>query len=367
MGKRRNWGEGSLYQDLQRGGWIAIVDLGADAQGRRQRRTVRGRTKAETIAKMEQVKAARQMGVPAGDASVTAVTWLEHWATHTVPRTVSARTAKHYALMLRCYVIPYIGKVRMARLSVEHVERMMASLEARGLAPATVAQSRTVLRRALADAERRGIVARNVAALAPPPRRAPARLDDALDAQEAAAVLAAASGDRLEALAVLVLGTGLRQGEALRLRWDDVDLDAGTLSVAKAKTPAGLRTIALPAIVVRSLVEHRARQRVERVAAERWDDPGLVFATRRGCSIHRSAALRWWWEITIKAGVGRRRMHASRHTAATLLLNAGVPLEVVSKTLGHAGLAITSDVYAKVRPELQRSAATAMDRVLGGA
>jgi integrase len=205
-----------------------------------------------------------------------------------------------------------------------------------------------------------------VAALAAPPRRARARTDDALDADEAAAVLKAASGDRLEALAVLVLATGLRQGEALRLRWDDIDFDAATLTVREAKTPAGVRTIALPGIVTTALRDHRARQRLERLAAAQWDDPGVVFASDHGGTMHRTDALRYWWALTIRAGVGRRRFHASRHTAATLMLNNGVPLEVVSKTLGHAGLAITADVYAKVRPELQRTAATAMDRVLGG-
>ncbi len=103
------------------------------------------------------------------------------------------------------------------------------------------------------------------------------------------------------------------------------------------------------------------------MAAWRWDNPGLVFATTVGTRYDRRNILRWWHQLTINAGVGRRRFHASRHTAGTLMLNAGVPLEVVSATLGHAGLAITADVYAAVLPDLQRGAATAMQQVLGGA
>ena len=223
----------------------------------------------------------------------------------------------------------------------------------------------SILPMALADAERWGNVQRNAAALVPSPRRKATRLDDALDIEEAAMVIEAARGDRLEALAVLVLSTGLRQGEALRLRWGDIDLTHATLMVTRSKTPSGVRTIALPGFVVSALRAHRARQREERMAAVLWADPSLAFTTLLGEPIPRRNALRWWHGLCERARVRRRRFHASRPTAATLMLNNGVPLEVVSKTLGHAGLAITADVYAKVRPELQRTAADAMERVLG--
>jgi integrase len=244
---------------------------------------------------------------------------------------------------------------------------MMTALEGEGLSPRTVALARTVLRRALTVAERRGKVARNVAALTEPPAKSSTKLDDALDADEAAAVLRAARGDRLEALAVLVLATGLRQGEALRLQWSEVNLTAGTLRVIESKTPSGVRTIALPDLVVAALKTHRRRQRDERMASEVWGDPNLVFATTVGTQLDRRNVLRWWHGLTTRAGVGRRRFHASRHSAASLMLNAGVPLEVVSATLGHAGLAVTSDVYARVGEALQRQAASVMDAVLGQA
>jgi integrase len=167
-------------------------------------------------------------------------------------------------------------------------------------------------------------------------------------------------------LAVLVLAVGLRQGEALDLRWNDVDLEAGTVTIREAKTEAGRRTIALPSFVIASLRRHRAKQLEERIGAAAWAGPDLVFASTVGTKLDRRNVLRWWHELTEQAGVGRRRFHASRHSAATLMLNRGVPLEVVSATLGHAGYAITADVYARVRPQLQRQAADAMQDLLGG-
>lgn len=180
-----------------------------------------------------------------------------------------------------------------------------------------------------------------------------------LDAKEAHKVLAAAEGDPLEALAVLVLMMGLRQGEVRMLRWRDVDLGHARLAVVDSKTDAGRRTIPLPPSVVSALRRHKI--------ASKFKTPGdYVFASRTGTIRDGRNLLRWWHGLTERAGVGRRRFHASRHTAATLMLNAGVPLEVVSSILGHAGLAITADVYAKVGAKLQRDAADAMEVVLGG-
>jgi integrase len=279
---------------------------------------------------------------------------------------VRPTTEANYRVIVKAYIAPYVGTVKLSRLGPEHVQRMMRALEDKGRSPRTRALARTVLRRALGQAERWGRVPRNVVALTDPPRKGDARLDDALTAGDAARVLETVRGDRLEALAALVLAVGLRQGEALRLRWEDVDLDIGTVIVRVAKTDAGRRTVALPRMVSSSLQEHRRRQLEERVASLVWQEPELVFTTTIGTELDRRNVLRWWHDLTTQAGVGRRRFHASRHTAATLMLNNGVPLEVVSKTLGHAGLAITADVYAEVGAALQREAAEAMERVLGG-
>ena len=352
-----------MYFDQRAELWVGVSDSGI-VNGKRSRRYLRAKVKGDLLRKLTEQRSA--VGVADRD-NVTTAEWLDWWLENVIPGTVSDNTDATYRAAVRNWIAPYIGRVRLTKLRPEHVMDMMRGLEAAGRAPATRRLARTVLRRSLNHAMRFDRVTRNVAALTDAPKQGEAKLDDALDADEAKQVLATAKGDRLEALAVLVLSLGLRQGEALSLRWDDIDLDGATVRINNAKTSASVRTVALPAVAVAALRRHRARQGEERLAAPTWVDPELVFTTALGSRISRPDALRWWHALTIAAGVGRRRFHASRHTAATLMLNNGVALEVVSKTLGHSGLAITADIYAKVRPELQRTAATAMDAVLGEA
>jgi integrase len=361
----RRYNEGSLYEDRSKGLWVARLEMGYQPDGRRIQKKVTARTKAEARAALRALVKERDEGALASGPAMTTAQWLGKWTADILPGTVAPRTEEMYAQVCRDWIIPHIGRIPLAQLRPEDVAAMMRALHKRGLSPSTQRKARTILRRALTVAQKYNRVGRNVAALTEPPKAGrESTLDDALDAGEAVRVLDAARGDRLEALAVLVLTMGIRQGEALRLRWSDLD-DNGILAVPGTKSAASARFIQLPPMTIDALRAHKARQRVERMAAPLWGDPDLMFTTTIGTAIHRRNALAWWHRLTIAAGVGRRRFHASRHTAATLMLNNGVPLEIISSVLGHAGLAITADIYAKVRPELERQAADTMQRVLG--
>ena len=288
--------------------------------------------------------------------------WLDFWLTKILPGTVASVHGGH---------VPPSGQgldrptrtsagCRWRSCALKHVITMIRDLEARGLSPTTQRKARTVLRRALTVAERYGRVSKNAAALTDAPKQTGTVLDDTLTAAQAAAILAAAEGDRLEALAVLVLAVGVRQAEALDLRRDALDLDTGTIAVHGTKTAASDRRVGLPPFVVAALRRHqttqksgahggvavgRPRARVRhhgRYPLRPAQHPALVAPAHHQCG--RGAA-----------ALPRQPPHRG-----TLMLNAGVPLEVVSATLGHAGLAITADVYAAVLPDLQRGAATAM-------
>jgi integrase len=246
-----------------------------------------------------------------------------------------------------------------------------------------------VLRKALADAMRDELVGRNVAALVEPPivRRAPVQ---PLTLDEARKVLEAAATDRLRVLWLVMLSVGLRRGEALALRWGDLDLDAGTVTIARSlqrlrgeknettgrrrgelvelapKTEGSAATIALPASLVTALRAHVEVQHLERMVAPAWVDPGLVFTTSVGTALEPRNVSRSWSTLCDRAKVRRVRLHDLRHSAATFMLAAGVDLKMIQTTLRHSRLATTADVYAHVLDDVQHQAASKMDGVLRG-
>jgi integrase len=380
MASRRGHGEGSIHKRND-GRWCGVVDLGWE-NGKRKRKYVYGETRRAVAEKMVAAQRAKDQGLPLPDERRTTGQYLEWWIAEVVPGTVKARTAEGYAGIVNRYLVPQLGTVRLTRLGPEHVQEMMRALEERGLSPRTRQYARAVLRRALGHAERWGIVVRNAAALVDSPKLPPPRTDDALDIADAKALLTAAHGDRLEALVTLALSVGLRKGEALGLKWDAVDLDAGFLRVAASldrvrgkglvlsepKTARSRRAIPLPEACAEALRGHRFRQIGERLrAGDSWQDDGFVFTTPLGAPLDPRNVTRWFHALAQRAGLGKWRFHALRHSAATLMLAQGVPLEVISRTLGHAGYAITADVYAHVGVELLRGGAEAMDRALSSA
>ncbi len=376
---RRGAGEGSIYRQAD-GLWAATIELPRDPRtGRRRRKVVRAKTKRSALDRRDSVRATLTLGLPVPDGRTTTEAYLHGWLSDILPGTVRESTATGYGWLMRRYVIPAVGGIVLSALSPADVNQMLRHMEAEGLSSRTRRQVRTVLRRALRDAERWGYVARNVAALVDAPPADGMQIEDALTADEARALLGAARGDRLEALAELVLAIGLRKGEAMALLWTNTDLDHGTVTVSgtlkrvrggwhvdRPKTTAGTRTVPLPGRVAAALREHRRQQVSERLAAgPDWQDHGFVFTTSIGTPLEPRNMTRWWHGLCEHAGVPRRRFHASRHTAATLMLAEGVPLEVISKTLGHASMALTADVYAKVGHVAQRQAADAMDALYG--
>ncbi|GAC1606590.1 MAG: hypothetical protein NVS3B21_36390 [Acidimicrobiales bacterium] len=212
-----------------------------------------------------------------------------------------------------------------------------------------------------------------------PPTKASPKTDDALTLDEIRKLLPATRGHRLEALLTVGLAVGLRRGEALALRWPDIDFDRRTLTVTgtlKRKPGGGLyvdttknksseATIPLPEACLDSLAAHRRRQAGERLlAGPAWQDLEFVFTTPTGTPIDGSNALKIFYGMCAKAEIPRHRFHALRHSAATLMWEQGVPLEVISATLRHSGLSITKDIYIASRAEVMRTGADAMDRIL---
>ena len=271
-----------------------------------------------------------------------------------------------------------LGHHRLDRLQHEHLEAAWGQLSAEGLSPATVLLNHRILSRALTVAMQRGRVARNVATLVDAPSVAREEVQP-LTAAEARALLQAAGDLPNGARWSVDLALGLRQGEALGLLWDAVDLDAGTLTVRRAlqrqagkglvlvepKSRAGRRTIKLPDALREALRSHRAWQAERRLAAGNvWENGGYVFCQPNGRPIDARRDWLNWKALLQSAGVRDARLHDARHTAATLLLQQGVPARVAMQVLGHSQISLTLGTYSHVVPELAQDAADRIGEAL---
>lgn len=375
MSTRRGHGEGSIFQRKD-GRWVGLVNEGR-VDGRRRRRPYYGKTRKEVAEKLKVALRSQQQGLPLGGDGKTLASFLSEWLEGQRSK-IRATTWRRYS-ELAGYATKLIGAIALEKLTPEDVERLLETRLKAGAAPATVRQLRAVLRRALGQAEKRRYVQRNAAALASPPR-VERRQMTALTEDQANALLEAAKGDRLEALYAVALDTGMREGELLALKWAEVDLERGTLQVratlqatpdgyefAPTKTAKSRRQVTLTRAAVTALRRHRVRQNEERMAlGTGWTDIDLVYANAVGRPVNASNLLHQRFHPLLKrADLPRIRFHDLRHTYATIALGRGVPLKVVSDTLGHSSIAITADTYMHVTPSMSRAAADAMDAVHG--
>lgn len=382
----RSKGEGSVYQRGD-GKWVAQVEAGYhhDTGRRRYLRRVRDTRRLAVDALGElQREVERQLPAEVRDQTVGA--WLEWW-TGTLEGKVRPKTARNHRDNVRLHLGPHLGRRRLDQLGPQHVERMMAALLDDGLKPKTVREIRSTLRVALKLAVRWGLLDRNAAADARPPKvERPVKRP--FDLEEARRFRDAIAGDRLRALYLVCGALGLRQGEALGLTWPDVDLEDGRLRVWRqlkrrdgeyvlepyAKTSRSRRTLRLPQVCVDAFRERRREQLQERIAAPAWedqyDDWQLVFTTAsdrsQGRPVNGSWVTHHMQAVCRSAGLPAIPFHDLRHTAATLLLAQGVELKVISEILGHSTIKLTADTYSHVVDRLNRDAADRIDEAWGG-
>lgn len=339
-----NYGDGTIYQRRVDGRWYGAIDVGR-VTGRRQRVTVSSRSRPAV-----EVRLGRLRGrVTAADPELTVGDWLTGWLGDLLPGTVAApNTLANYRWAVERHLLPGLGQLVLVDLSPVDVARFLAAKLEAGLAVRTVARLRTVLTSALAQAVLHGHLQRNVGLLVRSPR-GPIRPGRSLSLEQARSLLAAAQGERFGVAFVLMLLLGLRPGETLGLRWADVDLDAGLLSVTHSlkressglrlgptKTAQSRRCLALPKPVLAALVTHRDHQADQRRAAgERWDDHNLVVATRHGRPVDHTILRSDLSSLTTRCGLGHWHPHELRHSAVSLLSAAGVRLEDVADIVGH--------------------------------
>jgi integrase len=372
---------------IKRGSTYSIVlDLGRGPDGRRQRRWHSGyRTRKDAERARVELLAQVDHGIYVEPSRLTVAVFLRDQWLLALTGQVRPTTLHSYRSNLERYVLPRIGQLPLQRLTPAHLNTLYGALLAAGgrdgqpLSARTVQAIHMTVRKALGDAARWGLVVRNVAALASPPkpRRAEMRT---WTAAELRAFLEHVQDERLAALWMLAASTGMRRGEVLGLRWVDVDLDRGRVAVrqtlviagrqvviSEPKTGRSRRSIALDPRSVAALRSWRAAHAAERLAwGAGWTDSGLVFTREDGTPIHPewlSDAFEWRIKT---AGLPRIRLHDLRHTHASLGLAAGVPIKVMSERLGHTSSSFTADAYQHVTPGLEEEAAATVARLVFG-
>jgi integrase len=367
--------------------WAWMFDVGPDpATGKRRRRSRSGyKTQREATAAMRTAMRATETGTVEPGEVPTVAAYIDEWLAR---RRASLRlsTWESYRDVLEGRVVPRLGALRLDRVTATHVAEMLVDLTEHGgraarrgpgLSAKSVKYTLSVLNFVLKDATKRGVIARNPAEHVDRPRVTKQEMRW-WSADEARAFLEAAAGDRYVALWTLALTTGMRRGELLGLKWPDIDLEAGRLAVRRTlvtvayqirwsepKTAASRRVVALDPGTVAALRAHRARQLEERLAVgSGYLDQELVFAAVAGEPLHPDTVTKHFDRLVARAGVPRIRLHDTRHTAATLMLEAGVPLKAVTERLGHSSTQITSDLYQHVGETMQEEAAAKLGAAL---
>jgi integrase len=367
--RRAGNGESSIYFGSD-GSWHGRVTVGVKDDGRPDRRHVRGKTRAAVVRKVRDLEKQRAAGmVQEAGVRWTVGEWLDHWLEHIAKPSVRESSYAGYSVDVRIHLKPAIGKHKLTGLGPEHLERLYVKMRENGSAAATAHHVHRTIRTALGEAERRGYLMRNPAALARPPRLEEAEVQP-FTVDEVQRLMAAAAQRRNRARWAIALALGLRQGEALGLKWTDVDLQLGALTVRRArvrprwahgcggscaykfgghcpervplrtetaetKSRAGRRVIGLPEPLIDLLNTHREEQADERRhAGSLWTEGGWVFATPTGGPLNPRTDYTEWKRILTAAGLRDAPLHGARHTAATVLLLLGVTDRAVMGLMG---------------------------------
>lgn len=382
MAKKAN-GEGSIYRRNVDGMYVGSITL---EDGKRK--YFYSKKRQEVHDKMNAALLERQQGTLITAPQQTVSQYLAYWLEHNVQDVVRPRTYERYEAIVRLHIIPVLGKVKLHSLTPQHMNTLKSKKLKEGLSATTVSAVHEMFHKALDDAVKMGLVARNVCDMVSPPRKQHKEFH-LLTVEQVQKLLETAKGHPQETLFVLALATGMRRGELLGLKWQDISLNKGTLQVrrmlsrlptqmgktrgdryieSEPKTKSSKRNIVLAGFALESLKQHRVRQDTMRqVAGDVWEEHDYVFCTALGKHLDPGYdALVQLKRLLAKAGLPDIRFHDLRHSAATLLLSMGVHPKVVQEILGHSEISMTMDIYSHVLPTMQRDAMELFNQMFEG-
>ncbi len=372
---KRGQNEGSIYKRPD-GRWTSVINLGYQG-GKLKRQYFYGKTREEVAGKLTEALQKHRQGLPVAFEKQNLGQFLERWLEDSVKPSVRPNTYSSYEQNVRLYLKPHLGSIQLSRLTPQHIQSFMNAQLKEGRSSRLINYQRTVLRCALNEAVKWNLVARNAAALVDPQRYIKGEIVP-LNAEDANKFLEAIKGDPLETVFHVALSLGLREGEILGLRWQDVDLDKRIVHVrcslqridkklrlVEPKTEKSKRTLPIPDSLLSSLRAHRTKQLEDKLAAgAEWQENGLAFTTSRGTPLSARNVIRSYHRLLAKGKLKRRRFHDLRHSCATFLLAKNIPARTVMDILGHSNISLTMNTYSHVMPEMLRDAADAMNEVM---
>jgi integrase len=383
MTTRRSRGDGGLHWDAGRKRWIASVTTGYDGRGKRIVRKAAGRTKTEAKRKLREVLRDHEDGIVVDDAGYTVGQAVEDWLVHGLANR-DRETRKANTSLCNNHVVPYLGARKLRDLTAREVDQWLTRL-AKTLSTRTLRSVHACLNRAVRRAMARDRVKRNVVELCTVPTGQVGRPSKSLTPQQAEAVITETAGHRMHNYIVVSLLTGARTEELRALRWEHVHLDGrpdlqppvpahievwrSVRNGGDTKTRKSRRTLALAARCVEALRRQRVEQEAERRAAgSRWVDAGLVFPTSVGTEMDKDNARRAFRSALAQvSGINPNDWtpRELRHSFVSILSDSGVPLEEISRLVGHSGTSVTELVYRhQIRPVIQ-TGAVVMDTLFG--
>ncbi|QYX78982.1 site-specific integrase [Streptomyces akebiae] len=362
-------GASSIYLGKD-GRWHGRVTVGVKDDGTPDRRHVSRKTRAEVTKVVRELEKQRDStGVAKAGQSWTVQTWLTHWVENIAAPSVGENTIDGYRVAVYHHLIPGLGAHRLEKLEPEHVERFYRKMQANGSAAGTAHQAHRTIRTALNEAVRRRHLTTNPASIAKAPKLEEEEVEP-YTVEEVQRLLLEAGKQRNTARWVIALALGLRQGEVLGLKWEDVDFANGVILVRRGrlrprykhgcgdkcgrskpgycpqkinirretkdtKTRAGKRPIGMPEELLKLLRRHKEEQERERtLARDLWEEKGYVFTSPIGEPLNPNTDFHKWKDLLKAANVRDGRLHDARHTAATVLLLLGVPDTVVDRIMG---------------------------------
>lgn len=370
MPKRRGNGEGTVYQRKD-GRWMAQVTVGLTLEGKSKRKTFYGSTRKEAVGKMAEVLHEIKAGSYIEPSIMTLGLWVEKWLEAYKKPTIRVTTYEGYQITAKTHIVPLLGMVKLKDLQPSMLQEFYNKKSQEGLSASYVRHMHVIIRGALKQAQREGLINRNVAEAAAPPKLNGNSKMNILTAGQLKLLMDRTRNDKLGSAYILAINTGLRRGELLGLTWDCVDLKKSTITVKQqllmingrpaleysTKSQAGKRVLPISEHVNNYLKRYKIKQVEERMLMGKdYQDHGLVFCKEDGSPLNPKNFTKHFQIKLKKMTLPKIRFHDLRHSHASLLLAQGVHPKVVQERLGHSSITVTLDNYSHLVPGMQEAA-----------